>query len=197
MKLKLKKKYKNKYRKKCINKLKKRYVYIKKFKKWKIKKKYINILKQTINFKYKLPEIKYINLNNNLLKYKKKKESLLTIKKNKLKRKRIEKVLFKWKLRFIRYGKKHFPLIGIRIECNGPTRKGKRTKMVTYDECVKYDKLSGKMPHVTKMADLYYWQTYARVRRAAIGIKIWMYYNTPIYELNKKKKRIDFSIEKW
>jgi ribosomal protein S3 len=45
------------------------------------------------------------------------------------------------------------------------------------------------MPYTTKMADVHYWQNYARTKRAAIGIKIWLFFNTMLYSLNTKKQK--------
>lgn len=105
-----------------------------------------------------------------------------------------QKKLTKWKYKFKYFNYKHYPLIGIRIECNGPSKKGRRTKMITYNEWVNYYKLPGKMPYTTKMADVHYWQNYARTKRAAIGIKVWLFFNTLLYS-NKTKKQINIKIK--
>jgi len=99
------------------------------------------------------------------------------------------KCLTKWRKKFKYLNYKHYPLIGIRIECNGPSKKGRRTKMITYNEWVNYYKLPGKMPYSTKMADVHYWQNYARTKRAAIGIKVWLFFNTSINGLDMIKIR--------
>jgi ribosomal protein S3 len=49
------------------------------------------------------------------------------------------------------------------------------------------------MPNSTVMTDVQYWQTYARIKRASIGIKIWLFLHTPYYSntFNTEKKAIN------
>jgi len=92
-----------------------------------------------------------------------------------------------WRFKFRDLAYKRYPLIGIRIECNGPTRKGRRTQIHLYNEWVDFYRLPGKMPLVTIMSDVSYWQTYGLTQRASIGIKLWMYFHSPHYSENVKK----------
>ena len=59
--------------------------------------------------------------------------------------------------------------------------------MHIYNEWVDFYTLPGKMPLVTTMADVQYWQTYGLTKRASIGIKLWMHFYSASYSLNKKK----------
>lgn len=133
--------------------------------------------------KYFLKKQKYFNIAN-LRYFFRRKMKKFYLKKNKLRKK-----LNKWKHKFKYFNYKHYPLVGIRIECNGPSKKGRRTTMITYNEWVNYYKLPGKMPYTTQMADVHYWQNYARTKRAAIGIKIWLFFNTLLYGFKIKKQK--------
>jgi hypothetical protein len=92
-----------------------------------------------------------------------------------------------WRFRFRDLSYKRYPLIGMRIECSGPTKKGRRTQTHLYNEWVDFYTLPGKMPLVTVMNDIKYWQTYGLTRRAAIGIKIWMHFHPSTYSQGKKR----------
>jgi hypothetical protein len=92
-----------------------------------------------------------------------------------------------WKFKFRDLSYKRYPLIGMRIELNGPTKKGRRTQTHLYNEWVDFYTLPGKMPLVTTMNDIQYWQTYGLTRRAAIGIKLWMHFHPTYYSQTKKK----------
>jgi hypothetical protein len=172
-----------KYNKNNINKIK--YLLLnsqleKKKKKYLKKKlKYKNIKKK----KRKYNQLKKIKKRNLLNKYKKWEKY----------KKKTNNIFFIWKKYFKKINYRQFPLIGIRIECAGPTRKGKRTRIIHYNEWVNYYKLPGKMPNSTVMTDVQYWQTYARIKRASIGIKIWLFLHTPYYSntFNTEKKAIN------
>lgn len=96
-------------------------------------------------------------------------------------------ILNTWILKFRNLVYKKYPLIGIRIELSGPTKKGRRTQTHLYNEWVNLYTLPGKMPLVTIMTDVQYWQTYGLTQRAAIGIKVWMFFHTPTYSISIKK----------
>ncbi len=66
-------------------------------------------------------------------------------------------------------------------------KKGRRTKKHIYNEWVDFYRLPGKMPLVTIMSDIQYWQTYGLTARASIGIKLWMYFFSPFYTETSKK----------
>jgi hypothetical protein len=81
---------------------------------------------------------------------------------------------------------KKYPLIGIRIELSGPTKKGRRTQTHLYNEWVDFYTLPGKMQLVKIINDIKYWQSYGLTQRASIGIKVWMHFHTIRYsELRK------------
>jgi len=89
---------------------------------------------------------------------------------------------------------KKYPLLGMRIEINGPVKKGTRTKMFIYRDFVKNYLLLGKMPNSTIVSDVTYWQDAARTKTASIGIKVWTFYNTRAY--NSKGKALNKIDEK-
>ena len=88
------------------------------------------------------------------------------------------KYLYKWLLniKLLRY--KKYPLIGMRIELSGPTKKGRRTQTHLYNEWVDFYTLPGKMQLVKIINDIKYWQSYGLTQRASIGIKVWMHFHT-------------------
>lgn len=77
---------------------------------------------------------------------------------------------------------KKFPLLGIRIECSGSTKKGKQARMVAYHHIIKNHKFFGKMPYQSVMADVDYYQTFARTKSGSIGIKVWIFFYTKYYD---------------
>jgi hypothetical protein len=162
--------YINQLEKKINIHKKKRNIYKKKIKKY-IK---FNINKKT-NIKNKIRK-KFIIKYNNKIKYY---------------RKKTRNILFLWKKYFKIIKYKFFPLIGIRVECAGPTKKGKRTRIIHYNEWVRHYRLPGKMPNSTVMTDVSYWQTYARIKRAAIGIKIWLYQYSPYITMNANRTQLN------
>lgn len=168
--------------KRSIVRIMRKLVKIYSFQRYKTKIRNVRYGKKIILFKKKIN--KKLNFNKYLFR---KNDNIkrIFVKKKRLFRKK----LVKWKHKFKYFNYKHYPLVGIRIECNGPTKKGKRTKMVTYNEWVNYYKLPGKMPYTTKMADVHYWQNYARTKRAAIGIKIWLFFNTLLYTFKTRKQK--------
>ena len=91
------------------------------------------------------------------------------------------------RFQFSNFAYKRYPLIGMRIELNGPAKKGRRTQSYLYNEWVDFYRLPGKMPLVTVMSDIRYWQSYGLTQRASIGIKLWMYFYSPFYSKNTKK----------
>jgi hypothetical protein len=86
--------------------------------------------------------------------------------------------LNKWLLNMKKLTYKKFPLIGMRIELSGPTKKGRRTQTHLYNEWVDFYRLPGKMQLVKIINDIKYWQSYGLTQRASIGIKVWMYFHT-------------------
>ena len=92
-----------------------------------------------------------------------------------------------WKFIFRDIAYKRYPLIGMRIECSGPSKKGRRTQTHLYNEWVDFYRLPGKMPLVTITSDIQYWQSYGLTQRASIGIKLWMYFFSPYYSQLTRK----------
>lgn len=81
---------------------------------------------------------------------------------------------------------KKYPLIGLRIECNGPPKKGRQARLVAYHQIVKNYKLFGKMPNKSILADIDYYQSFARAKQGSIGIKVWMFFYSKTYDSNYK-----------
>ncbi len=81
---------------------------------------------------------------------------------------------------------KKYPLIGMRIELSGPTKKGRRTQTHLYNEWVDTYTLPGKMQLVKIINDIKYWQDYGLTQRASIGIKVWMHFHTIRYSEQRK-----------
>ncbi|YP_007890043.1 ribosomal protein S3 (mitochondrion) [Naegleria fowleri] len=81
---------------------------------------------------------------------------------------------------------KKYPLIGLRIECNGPPKKGRQARLVAYHQIIKNYKLFGKMPNKSILADIDYYQSFARAKQGSIGIKVWMFFYSKTYDSNYK-----------
>jgi len=81
---------------------------------------------------------------------------------------------------------KKYPLIGLRIECNGPPKRGRQARLVAYHQIVKNYKLFGKMPNKSILADIDYYQSFARTKQGSIGIKVWVFFYSKTYDSNYK-----------
>jgi hypothetical protein len=81
---------------------------------------------------------------------------------------------------------KKYPLIGIRIECNGPPKRGRQARLVAYHQIVKNYKLFGKMPNKSVLADIDYYQSFARTKQGSIGIKVWIFFYSKTYDSKYK-----------
>ena len=81
---------------------------------------------------------------------------------------------------------KKYPLIGIRIECNGPPKRGRQARLVAYHQIVKNYKLFGKMPNKSVLADIDYFQSFARTKQGSIGVKVWVFFYSKTYNANYK-----------
>jgi hypothetical protein len=173
-------------------KLKKKYIKNRKhlfFNKNNIKSNEIKLLfnKNVHNIKIKDKQL-YIKKINNLISNNSNINNILkTIKVKSSNLNLLDNLFNVWKFQFRDLSYKRYPLIGMRIECNGPTKKGRRTRTHLYNEWVDFYTLPGKMPLVTVMSDVQYWQTYGLTERAAIGIKLWMYFYSPIYSKLTRK----------
>lgn len=126
--------------------------------------------------------VKYRNIFNNIAERTKKLGSGYTDKRTKF--------LYKLALTYKQLYYKQYPLIGIRIECNGNIKKGTRTKLTAYQQWIRDFSLPGKMPNNSYNADIHYYQSVAYTKRAAIGIKVWLMFETPVYDNNFKKINI-------
>jgi len=81
---------------------------------------------------------------------------------------------------------KKYPLVGLRIECNGPTRRGKQARLIAYHQVIKNYKLFGRMPNTSILADIDYYQSFARTKQGSIGIKVWIFFYSKTYDSAKK-----------
>jgi len=137
--------------------------------------KYKQELKDKFSFFKKLKK-KHIKLNNILSKFNKKSffSKFIEIKK-----------LFE-ELYYNEVLIKKYPLIGIRIECNGPPKRGRQARLVAYHQIVKNYKLFGKMPNKSILADIDYYQSFARTKQGSIGIKVWIFFYSKTYDSKYK-----------
>ena len=85
---------------------------------------------------------------------------------------------------------KYNPVIGIRIECSGPPKKAQMAKTVAYHNVVNNFKLVGKMPTHSIYADIHFHQSYVKLRRSVFGIKVWLFYNSRLTNINNINKSI-------
>lgn len=81
---------------------------------------------------------------------------------------------------------KWYPVIGIRIECSGTTKKGRRKRKVFYGDYIHNTVLLTKSPNNTLCADLDYYQSFVILKSASIGIKVWIFFKTHLYNANNK-----------
>ena len=79
---------------------------------------------------------------------------------------------------------KRFPLLGIRIECNGSFKKGKMAKTYHYTSWIKDYLLTGSMPNNTLISDIDYYQYFTVLNSSSIGIKTWIFLETYLYNSN-------------
>ncbi|MDF2698977.1 MAG: Ribosomal protein C-terminal domain [Haloplasmataceae bacterium] len=85
---------------------------------------------------------------------------------------------------------KYNPISGIRIEFSGPPKKAKMSKTIAYHNVVHNFKLVGKMPTHTIYADIHYHQSSVKLKRSSFGIKVWLFFNTRILNINNVNKTI-------
>jgi hypothetical protein len=86
--------------------------------------------------------------------------------------------------------KKRYPLIGLRIECSGTNKKGKQSRTIAYHNIIKDYRLFGKMPTQSMLADIDYDQSFARTKSGSVGIKVWMFFFTKLYDKHYNLKSI-------
>jgi hypothetical protein len=84
------------------------------------------------------------------------------------------------------YSMKKNPIVGLRIECHGNTKKGRRSKKVCYTDWVRDPNLIGKMPNNTFNADIDYYQSFGVRKSSSVGIKVWVFFKTFVYNKNNR-----------
>lgn len=83
------------------------------------------------------------------------------------------------------YQEKKYPVLGMRIECSGSYKPGSRKNKKYYGEILKDVELISKSPNNSFYADLDYYQVTARLKSGSIGIKVWVFFKTHLYNSNK------------
>lgn len=79
---------------------------------------------------------------------------------------------------------KRYPIIGIRVECSGTAKKGTRKQKIFYGDWVKEFDSGIKSPNNTFSADLDYYQSFAIVKSSTLGVKVWVFFKTHLYNTN-------------
>lgn len=87
---------------------------------------------------------------------------------------------------------KKYPLFGLRIECSGNAKKGKMARKFFYGDIIHNTILTQKSPNDTLGADLDYYQSYAITKSCSIGIKVWAFFKTHLYNHNNKMSSLLF-----
>ena len=82
--------------------------------------------------------------------------------------------------------KKKYPLAGIRIECSGALKKGRQAQVVAYHNVVKDHKLFGRMPQQSIAADVDFFQSFARTPSGVVGIKVWIFFYTKVFDKSRR-----------
>jgi len=76
---------------------------------------------------------------------------------------------------------KKYPIIGIRIECSGNKKKGTMSRKTFYGDLIKDRLIFPKSPNNTFSADMDYYQSFAITKSCSIGVKVWVFFKTHIY----------------
>jgi ribosomal protein S3 len=76
--------------------------------------------------------------------------------------------------------------LGIKIECVGTAKKGRRAKLTAYSDWIRDPRYTHKMPNNTFCADIDYYQTYAVKRSSTVGIKVWVFLRSIINNQSKR-----------
>lgn len=79
---------------------------------------------------------------------------------------------------------KRYPILGIRVECSGTAKKGTRKQKIFYGDWIKDFDTTTKSPNNTFSADLDYYQSFAIVKSSTLGIKVWVFFKTHLYNAN-------------
>lgn len=102
----------------------------------------------------------------------------------------LENLFFKYQTegRLIEYmnqfSLKRYPILGIRVECSGTAKKGTRKQKIFYGDWIKDFDENTKSPNNTFSADLDYYQSFAIVKSSTLGIKVWVFFKTHLYNSN-------------
>lgn len=91
------------------------------------------------------------------------------------------------RLNMLRFdGKKRTSCLGIKIECIGTSKKGRRAKLTAYADWIRDPRYSHRMPNNTFSADIDYYQTYAVKRSSTIGVKVWVFFQSKIQNQSRR-----------
>lgn len=102
----------------------------------------------------------------------------------------LDNLFFKYQTegKFIEYlnqfALKRYPILGIRVECSGTVKKGTRKQKIFYGDWIKDFDENTKSPNNTFSADLDYYQSFAIVKSSTLGIKVWVFFKTHLYNSN-------------
>lgn len=77
---------------------------------------------------------------------------------------------------------KKYPIIGIRIECSGNKKKGTMSKKTFYGDLIRDRLIFPKSPNNTFSADMDYYQSFAITKSCSIGVKVWVFFKTHVYD---------------
>lgn len=77
---------------------------------------------------------------------------------------------------------KKYPIIGIRIECSGNKKKGTMSRKTFYGDLIRDRLIFPKSPNNTFSADMDYYQSFAITKSCSIGVKVWVFFKTHIYD---------------
>ncbi len=76
--------------------------------------------------------------------------------------------------------------LGIKIECLGTSKKGRRAKLTAYADWIRDPRYSHRMPNNTFSADIDYYQTYAVKRSSTVGVKVWVFLKCTIQNQSRR-----------
>ena len=76
---------------------------------------------------------------------------------------------------------KKYPVMGVRIECSGNKKKGTMARKFFYGDVIKNVSIVQKNPNNTFGADLDYYQSFALTKSCSIGVKVWVFFKTHLY----------------
>jgi len=79
---------------------------------------------------------------------------------------------------------KKYPIMGIRIECSGNKKKGTMARKFFYGDVIKTSGLVQKSPNNTLASDMDYYQSFALTKSCTIGVKVWVFFKTYLYDMH-------------